>query len=125
MRITHEVIVMDSRMKKAVVVATAVVMLGGAAGIGAVSAQGPSGGAGGPSAVQFRVAPTVCSTTNYADIAAKALGMTSTELRQALVGGKTLSQIASSKQVTLQTVEAALTTAREADLQQAVYDRLL
>ena len=70
-------------------------------------------------------APTVCSTTNYTDIAAKALGMTSAELRQALVGGKNLSQIASSKQVTLQTVEAALTTAREADLQQAVTDGLL
>src|SRR5258708_6759163 len=116
---------MDSRMKKAVVVATAVVLLGGAAGIGAVSAQGPTGGPGGSNTVQLRVAPTVCSTTNYTDIAAKALGMTSAELRQALVGGKTLSQIASSKQVTLQTVEAALTTAREADLQQAVTDGLL
>src|SRR5258708_19259581 len=111
MRITHEVIVMDSRIKKAAVVATAVVMLGGAAGIGAVSAQGPSGAPGGPSTVQFRVAPTVCSTTNYTDIAAKALGMTSTELRQALVGGKNLEQIASSNQVTIQTVQPTPTTA--------------
>src|SRR5258708_18953206 len=125
MRITHEVIVMDSRMKKAAVIVTAVVMLGGAAGIGAVSAQCPWGAAGGATTVQFRVAPTVWSTTNYTDIAAKALGMTSTELRQALVGGKNLEQIASSKQVTIQTVEAALTTAREADLQQAVTDGLL
>src|SRR5262249_7434199 len=62
---------------------------------------------------------------NYTDVAAKALGMDSTALRKALVGGQSLEEIASSKSVSLQTVETALTTAHEADLKQALSDGII
>jgi len=67
----------------------------------------------------------VCSTTDYTDVAAKALGMTAAELRVALVSGKTINDLATSKNVTLQTVQDALTKARQADIDQAVKDGLI
>jgi hypothetical protein len=67
----------------------------------------------------------VCSTTDYTDVAAKALGMTATELRVALTSGKTIQDIATSKNVTLQAVTDALNKARQADLDQAVKDGLI
>ncbi|MHB8626760.1 MAG: hypothetical protein ACYDBJ_04830 [Aggregatilineales bacterium] len=115
----------NSRVKKgAVVVATAVVMIG-VAGIGIANAQS-QGGRGGPGfgPIGFGVA-TVCSVTNYDDVAAQALNMQSPALRQALVSGKTLEQIASGQNVTFQTVENALKTAYEADLSQALKDGLI
>jgi len=67
----------------------------------------------------------VCSTTNYDDVAAQALGIQSPALRQALVGGQTLAQVATSKNVSIQTVNTALKTAYEADLAQAVSNGLI
>ncbi|MCC7447251.1 MAG: hypothetical protein IT324_07545 [Anaerolineae bacterium] len=67
----------------------------------------------------------VCSTTDYTDVAAKALGMTAAELRVALVSGKTINDLATSKNITLQTVQDALTKARQADIDQAVKDGLI
>ncbi len=107
-----------------------------------VSAQGPSdpgttdtaavsiegGDLDGPVAQLGVAGPVfglVCSTTDYTDVAAKALGMTAAELRVALVSGKTLNELATSKNVTLQTVQDALTKARQADLDQAVKDGLI
>ena len=60
------------------------------------------------------------------DAAAKALGMTSTDLSTALQSGKTLQQIASDKGVDFQTVQNAITTAHReeirARIQQGVLD---
>lgn len=83
------------------------------------TAQGPQ---------QIGIGPLVfaeCSTTDYIDVMAQALGMTSTELRVALVSGKTLNDIATSKNVTLQTVTDAIAKARKADIDQAIKDGLL
>ncbi len=66
-----------------------------------------------------------CSTTDYTDIAAKALGMTASDLRVALVSGKTLQDLATSKNVPLQTVTDALQNALKADLDQAAKDGLI
>ncbi|MCC7447258.1 MAG: hypothetical protein IT324_07580 [Anaerolineae bacterium] len=112
---------MNNKLKQAALVLTTVVVMGGA-GLSAANAQGPDGGPGlgdGP-----RMA-TLCSVTHYTDVAAKALGMDSLTLRKALAGGQTLTQIASSKQVSIQTVQDAIKAARDADLQQAVKDGLL
>src|SRR4051794_23658283 len=115
---------MNNKIKKAAVVLTAAIIVGGA-GIGAANAQGPTGQ--GPTAQggigrggQGIGGAMVCSTTNYTDVVAKALGMDSTALRLALVSGQTLEQIATSKNVSLDTIQTALTSARDADLQQAV-----
>ncbi|HLY24689.1 MAG TPA: hypothetical protein VKQ72_00010 [Aggregatilineales bacterium] len=118
---------MNNRLKNAAVVTALAISLG-AAGISAVSAQGPAGpqgpgGSAGDGMIGFGGA--VCSTTNYTDVAAKALGMESSALRKALVGGQSLEQIASSKSVTVQTLESALVTAREADLKQALSDGII
>jgi len=67
----------------------------------------------------------VCSTTDYTDVVAKALGMTAPELRLALTSGKTVQDLVTSKNVNVQTVRDALTAARKADLDQAVKDGLL
>ncbi len=115
-------------MKKTAAVMMLSVLLGGA---GAVAyAQGPANGGGpgngGPGGGSMgRVAIAVCSTTNYTDVAAKALGMDSVALRKALVSGKTLDEIATSQKVTLQIVEDALNAAEDADLQQALKDGLI
>ncbi len=89
------------------------------------SAQGPDD----PNPAQIgRVAlvmPLACSTTDYTAVVAKALGMTASDLRVALVSGKTLQDLATSKNVQLQTVVDAITAAVKADLDQAVKDGLL
>ncbi len=112
-------------VKKWMVMAGTLVAISGV-GIGSVSAQaqqpppaqdnGRGRGAG---------LALVCSTTNYTDVAAGALGMTSPDLRVALVSGKTLTQIAAGKNVAVQTVSDALTTARKADIDQALKDGLI
>ncbi len=115
---------MNRKIKLAAFVLTAAAVLG-VAGLGAANAQGPVGPGGGmPGGFAFGP-PLVCSTTNYTDIAAKALGIDSTALRQALVGGKTLEEIATSKQVAIKTVEDALAAAQKADLDQAAKDGLI
>src|SRR5258708_883637 len=115
---------MNNSLKKAAAVVTTVFMLSGTAGYLVANAQGPTGSHA-TGAQPPRVAPLVCSTTNYTDIAAKALNMDSTALRQALVGGKTVEQLATASNVTLQTVTDALKTAQAADLAQALKDGLL
>ncbi len=50
------------------------------------------------------------------DAAAKALGMTSTDLSAQLQSGKTLSDLATAKGVTLQTVQDAIQSARRAEM---------
>lgn len=67
----------------------------------------------------------MCSTTTTTDVIAQALGMTSAELRLAVVSGKSVTQLASDKNIDLQTIEDALTTQRKADLDQALKDGLL
>ncbi len=86
---------MMKRMGKAAGVVVLAVVLVCAAGIDAAQAQGPADGSGGlvsgdETRTAFSGFGLVCSTTNYTDVAAKALGMDRAALRQALVGGKTL-----------------------------------
>jgi hypothetical protein len=71
------------------------------------------------------VGALICSTSNPTDTVAKALGMTASELRLELVSGKTVSQIATSKNVDAQVIIDALSTQRKADLDQALKDGLL
>src|SRR5215472_666156 len=94
----------NSTVKKTAAALAAAVVLGGA-GIGIANAQaGP--GQGGPAAAPLGLGGAlVCSVTNYDDVAAQALNMQSPALRQALVSGKTLQQIATSQNVTVQTVQ--------------------
>src|SRR5260221_5242479 len=66
-----------------------------------------------------------CTTTNYADIAAKTLGISPAELRKALVGGQTLQDLATSKNVDQKSVTDALQAARKADIDQAVKDGVM
>ncbi len=66
-----------------------------------------------------------CTTTNYADIAAKALGITAATLRKDIVSGETLQDIATGANVDIQTVNDALRTARNADIDQAVKDAVM
>jgi hypothetical protein len=87
-------------------------------------AQGP-GGRGGITVMRAGGTVNPCSTTDYTDVAAKALGMTATELRVALASRQSLQQIATSKGVALQTVTDALLAARKADIEQAVKDGIL
>ncbi len=87
-----------------------------------VSAQGPQQGQNMPVRAEVFQA---CSTTDYTEVAAKALGMTATELRAALAGGKSLEAVAQTKQVDYQTVTDALKAAETADIDQAVKDGLL
>jgi hypothetical protein len=70
-------------------------------------------------------AVSACTTTSYADIAAKALGITAAELRKDIVSGQTLQDIARSKNVNIQTVTTALQSASTADIEQAVKDGVL
>ena len=64
--------------------------------------------------------------SNELEAAAKALGMTTSDLSTALQGGKTLTQIASDKKVNLQTVQDAIKTAHTTEMRtlikQAVTD---
>lgn len=66
-----------------------------------------------------------CSTVDYADVAAKALGISTTDLRYALASGKTLQSLATDKGVTLTTVSDALNAAATTDIDQAVKDGIL
>ncbi len=66
-----------------------------------------------------------CSTTDYTDVVAKALNMTASDLRVALVSGKSVQDLATSKNVTYQSLVDAVNTARKADIAQAVTDGLL
>lgn len=77
---------------------------------------------GGPMLMMFG---NPCSTTDYTDIAAKALGITATELRVALVSGKTLTDLATAKNVKIEDVNKAIADARQADLVQAQKDGLI
>ncbi len=110
-------------MNRRAILATLVVVGGltaGLLGTRPVAAQGPAG-TGIVGVRNF----LVCSTTDYTEVAAKALGITAANLRVALVSGKTLQEVATSKNVQLQTVTDALTAARKADVDQAVKDGLL
>jgi len=114
----------NSIMKKTAASLAAALVLG-SAGLGIANAQAQPG-QGGPSAMPIGLGGAlVCSTTNYDDIASQALNMQSPALRQALVSGKTLQQIATGQNVTVQTVEDALKTAYETDLSQALKDGLI
>lgn len=84
-------------------------------------AQGPVQGRPSINAQAFNA----CTTTDYATIAAKALGITAVELRKGIVGGQTLQDIATGKNVSLQTVVDAIQTARKTDIDQAVKDGVL
>jgi hypothetical protein len=63
-----------------------------------------------------------CSTTDYTSIAATALGISASDLRVALVSGKTLEDLAAEKGVSIDDVKKALEDARQADLEQAQKD---
>ena len=117
---------MNKKFKKAAVGLASTLFIAGAAGIGVVSAQGPTGpGVVAVGSIRAAALGLVCSTTNYTDVAAKALNIDSPALRQALVSGKSLEEIATSKQVNIQTVEDALKAAHDADIAQAVKDGLI
>lgn len=88
----------------------------------ASSAQAPTVGMGGRGAGAGLL---ICSTSNPTDTVAQALGMSASDLRVALVSGQTVSEIAASKNVDLQTIQDALATQRQADLDQALKDGLL
>lgn len=90
--------------------AAAAVLSVGLIGVTAASPALANDGLGGGRAL------SLCSTTNYTDVAATALGITAPELRAALVGGKTVAQIASERSVDIATVTTALRSARQADL---------
>ncbi len=66
-----------------------------------------------------------CTTTNYGDIAAKALNTTSVDIRKALVSGKNLQDIVTAANIPVQTVVDAVRTARKADIDQAVKDGVI
>lgn len=66
-----------------------------------------------------------CTATDYADVVAKAIGITAAELRKDLVAGQSLQDIVAAKNVDIQTVAAALQAARKADIDQAVKDGAL
>ncbi len=68
---------------------------------------------------------SACSTTDYTSVVAKALNMAASDLRVALVSGKSLQDLATSKNVTYQSLVDAVNTARKADIAQAVTDGLL
>src|SRR5262249_17461968 len=66
-----------------------------------------------------------CTTTNYSDIAAKALNTTTVDIRKALVNGKNLQDIATAANVQIQTVVDAVQTARKTDIDQAAKDGVI
>ena len=128
-----KVMTVSSARKTAVALAAAM-LIAGATGISLSNAQAtpgsttPTAPTARPADAATRFNPGVvlaCSTTNYTDVAAQALGITSPVLRLDLVSGKSLSDIASSKSVSLTTVQSALNTAFAADVKQAVSDGLL
>src|SRR5579871_840105 len=66
-----------------------------------------------------------CTTTNYGDIAAKAMNTTSVDIRKALVNGQNLQDILTAQNVQIQTVVDAVQTARKADIDQAAKDGVI
>jgi hypothetical protein len=66
-----------------------------------------------------------CSTTDYAAVVSDALGITATELRKALAGGQSISDLADEKSVELSAVTDAVSTARSADVDAALAAGLL
>lgn len=101
-----------------------------AAGLTQVNAQGgpgnggrqggPGGGGRGTGA-----AVMLCSTFNATDVVAQALGISATELRVALVSGKSVEDLATAKNVDIATIQTALDAARKAELDQALKDGLI
>lgn len=87
-------------------------------------AQAPGQGGGFRRSIGAQ-AVNACYTTNFGDIAAKALGITAVDIRKALVSGKTLQQIATDNNVDYQTVSTAITTARNAEIDQSVKDGVI
>ena len=67
----------------------------------------------------------MCVITYPADTVAAALNMSASDLRLALVSGKTVSDIAASKNVDIKVIQDALATQRQAALDQALKDGLL
>jgi hypothetical protein len=117
---------MKMNIKRMLLVGACVTVLGvGLLGtqIGSVNAQGPGGGPMGVGMMMLGAVP--CSTTDYTEITAKALGISASELRLALVSGKTIQELAAEKNVTIETVNAELEKARQADLDQAKKDGLI
>ncbi|HRE47141.1 MAG TPA: hypothetical protein PLD47_05400 [Aggregatilineales bacterium] len=107
------------KYRKLVASAFAAVVIGGGA-VGLASPAAAQGGGAG-----FIMNYAACSTIDTTEVAAKVLTMTAAELRAALVGGKTLSDVAKAKGVTVEALQAALTEARNAEIDQAVADGLL
>jgi hypothetical protein len=85
-------------------------------------AQGPQ--PGGRPSINVQ-AFNACTTTNYADLAAKALNMAVPDIRKAIVSGQSIQQIAATANISPQTVEDAVQTARNADIDQAVKDGVI
>jgi hypothetical protein len=75
--------------------------------------------------IQALLSVRACSTTDYTDVAAKALGMTASDLRVALVSGKSLSDLETAQKVSADTVQKALTDTEKADVAQAVKDGVI
>lgn len=108
--------------KMAMVAAAAAVMT-----VATVWSSQPASAQGGqPTALSANVqAFNACTTTNYADLVSKTLGMSAAELRKAIVSGQSLQDIAKSKNVDIQTVMTAIQAARKAEAAQAVKDGLI
>jgi hypothetical protein len=102
----------------------AAVALVALAGLAAVAVH-PAAAQGGPGVFGNALSVTVCSTTDYTDVVAKALGMDSAELRRAFVSGKTLAEVADSKKIELSKVNDAVNAAYKAEIDQAVKDGLI
>ncbi len=103
--------------KSIILVAVAVVMLG----VQQLSAQGLPPGRPSIGVQAFNA----CTVTDYASVAATALGITSAQLRAGIVKGQTLQEIASGANVPFQTLSDALRAARKVDIDQAVKDGVI
>jgi len=82
---------------------------------------------GGPQGVDMQglMAISACSATDNTDVVAKALGMTASDLRVALVSGKTIQELATAKNISTDTLRAAMTDAQKAQIAQAVKDGVI
>lgn len=116
------------KVRKALFAGVLALVLGTSALFFATRPAAAQGGTGTPGLrIWFgdNFAVSACSTTDYTDVAAKALGMTAAELRAQLAGGKSLQSIAGSKNVTIDTVQKALQDAHIAEIDEAVKNGLL
>lgn len=66
-----------------------------------------------------------CSASDYAAVVAKSLSMTTTDLRVALVSGKSVQDLEKEKTVSSDTIRAAVVAAQKADLAQSVKDGVI